>query len=139
MKVLVFRQMVEWAHCDAGGIVFNPHFYTWFDQATERLFCANGLSYRELVRDFGISGMPLLENGAIYKNPCKLGDELEVRTSVDEWARRTFLMKHVITHSDGRPALTGFDRRALVVPAPESKKGMKAIEIPEDIKQRFGD
>ena len=25
---------VSWAHCDAAGIVFYPHFYTWFDQAT---------------------------------------------------------------------------------------------------------
>ena len=83
--------------------------------------------------------MPVLGNGASYKNPCKLGDQLEFRTWVDEWARRTFLMKHEITHSDGRPALTGFDRRALIVTAPETEKGMKAVEIPDDIQQRFVD
>ena len=59
-------------------------------------------------RDFGVSGMPLLETGATYQHPCKLGQDLEVRTWVEEWARRTFLVNHDIVHSDGRTALTGF-------------------------------
>ena len=139
MKLHVFKQTVEWAHCDAGGIVFHPHFYTWFDQATERLFSANQLSYAELDRDFGVSGMPLLETGATYQHPCKLGQDLEVRTWVEEWARRTFLVNHEIVHSDGRTALTGFARRALITPAPDSEKGMKALEIPDEIKNRFVD
>jgi len=139
MKIHISEQTVQWAHCDFAGIVFYPHFYTWFDQATERLFRANGLSYDELKRDFGIGGMPLLETGATYRNPCELGDDLKLRTHVDEWARRTFLVKHEIVHSDDRPALSGFERRALVMPAPETEKGMKALEIPDEIKIRFVD
>ena len=91
MRVNVSTKRVEWAHCDVAGIVFYPHFYTWFDQATERLFRANNLSYGELKRDFGIAGMPLLETGATYQNPCKLGDNLEIRTCIEAWANRTFL------------------------------------------------
>jgi acyl-CoA thioesterase FadM len=56
---------VEWAHCDAAGIVFYPHYYMLFDQATERLFSANRLSYAELSRDFDSPGMPLLETGKL--------------------------------------------------------------------------
>ena len=50
--------------------------------------------YAELRRDFGVVGMPLLETGARYDNACKLGDELVIHTWVDEWAGRTFLVKH---------------------------------------------
>ena len=57
MKVHVTRITVEWAHCDAAGIVFYPYFYFWFDGGTERLFKANRLSYPELRRDFGVEGM----------------------------------------------------------------------------------
>ena len=114
----VAKTVVEWAHCDAAGIVFYPYFYTWFDQGTERLFRANRLSYAELRRDFGVAGMPLLETGARYTNACKLGDELVMRTWVDEWAGRTFLVKHAIVHADGRPALEGFERRVWAVPDP---------------------
>ena len=139
MKTLVSRQAIEWAHCDAAGIVFYPYFYTWFDQGTERLFKANGLGYPELNRDFGVHGMPLLETGASYSNACRLGDEIEIRTWVEEWSGRTFLVHHKIDHADGRPGLAGFERRVMVVPAPESPRGMKAIDIPQEIIERFID
>jgi len=83
--------------------------------------------------------MPLVETGASYKNACKHGDELEIRSWVDEWAGRTFLVKHQIEHADGRLALEGFERRVWVIPAPESPKGIQAIQIPEEVIARFVD
>jgi 4-hydroxybenzoyl-CoA thioesterase len=131
--------MVEWAHCDAAGIVFYPYFYVWFDQATERLFRANRLSYAELKRDFGVVGMPLLETGATYDNACRLGDELEMRTWVEEWVGRTFLVKHQIAHADGRRALEGFERRVWAVPDAASPKGLRAMAVPPEVMARFAD
>jgi 4-hydroxybenzoyl-CoA thioesterase len=139
VRVHTSRYTVEWAHCDAAGIVFYPHVYTWFDQGTERLFTANRLSYAELRRDFGVVGMPLLETGARYENACKLGDRLELETWVDEWAGRTFLVKHRIRHADGRTALEGFERRVWVVPDPGSPRGLRAFPIPEEAIARFVD
>jgi 4-hydroxybenzoyl-CoA thioesterase len=139
MRLWVSRFSVEWAHCDAAGIVFYPYFYGWFDQGTERLFKANGLSYPELRRDFGVAGMPLLETGARYENACKLGDELELHSWVDEWAGRSFVVKHRVRHADGRPALEGFERRVWAVPDPRSPKGMRAIPIPPEVIARFAD
>lgn len=138
MKQFVSRFDVEWAHCDAAGIVFYPYFYIWFDQGTGRLFKANGLSYAELHRR-GILGIPLVETGARYKNPCRLGDALEMYTWIDDWQRKTFLAKHRITHADGRLALEGFERRAWVVADGSSPRGMKATTIPTDIVTRFED
>lgn len=133
----VSRFAVEWAHCDAAGIVFYPYFYVWFDQATERLFKAVGLSYATLEQEFGAMGMPLLESGATYENPCRLGDEVEIRSQVTEWHRKTLLVRHRIDHVDGRPALEGFERRAWVVRDPAAPRGMRAVAIPAAVKQRF--
>ena len=132
VKEHVTRTVVEWAHCDAAGIVFYPYFYTWFDQGTERLFRANRLSYAELRRDFGVAGMPLLETGARYANACKLGDELVMRTWVDESGRAHLPRQDAIVHADGRPALEGFERRVWAVPDPAAPKGLRAIPIPEE-------
>ena len=139
MREHVDRRVVEWAHCDAAGIVFYPWFYTWFDQGTERLFRANRLSYAELRRDFGVMGMPLLETGARYERACKLGDVLSLHTWVAEWAGRAFLVKHRIVHADGRAALDGFERRVWAVPDPASPKGMRAIPIPPEVIARFAE
>jgi 4-hydroxybenzoyl-CoA thioesterase len=133
------RFTVEWAHCDAAGIVFYPHFYTWFDQATERLFGANRLSYAELRRDFGVVGMPLLETGARYEHACRLGDALELTSWVDEWAGRTFLVKHRIAHADGRTAVEGYERRVWVVDDPASPKRFRAVAVPPEVIARFTD
>jgi len=139
VRTSVSVRTVEWAHCDAAGLVFYPYFYTWFDQGTERLFRANRLSYTELRRDFGVIGMPLLETGARYENACRLGDRVELTTWVEEWAGRTFVVKHRLTHADGRPALEGFERRAWVVEDATSPKGMRAIRIPDEAIARFAE
>lgn len=143
MKTLEQRFAIEWAHCDAAGIVFYPNFYIWFDQATERLFKANGLGYADLDRELGITGMPLVETGTTYRSPCKLGEGVVMKSWVDEWKGRTFLVKHVIGHDNGDmggdTALEGFERRVLVKPDPDSPKGIKAAPIPEAVMERFVD
>ena len=119
------------AHCDVAGTMFYPYFYTWFDQSTEELFRENQLSYAELRRDFGVVGMPLVESGAKYLNACLMGDRLEISTWVDEWVRKTLLVKHQIAHVDGRVAVEGFERRVWAVTDESSPNGIRAIEIPQ--------
>jgi 4-hydroxybenzoyl-CoA thioesterase len=137
MKTYISNITVEWVHCDPAGIVFYPHFYTWFDQATERLFCDNGLSYPELKKKYQLVGMPLVETGAAYKKACRHEDRLEIHSFIEEWAKKTFLVRHKIQHADGVEALSGFERRVWALKDPSSEVGMRAGEIPEDIRQLF--
>jgi 4-hydroxybenzoyl-CoA thioesterase len=113
------------------GTVFYPHFYSWFDQSTEQLFTNSKLSYADQKREFNVVGMVLIESGATYRNACRPGDALEISSWVDEWARKTFLVKHQITHSDGRSAVDGHERRVWAVADESSPNGMRAIEIPQ--------
>ena len=139
MKTYRSRFNVAWAHCDAAGIVFYPHFYIWFDQATEKLFRANDLGYAELEAKFGTVGMPLVDTGATFRNPCRLGDELDMESWVDDWAGRSFVVRHRIGHAGGDQALEGFERRVLVAPDANAPKGIRAVEIPQDLIRRFVD
>lgn len=137
MKVFKSSYVVEWAHCDIAGFVFYPHFYTWFDQCTERMFRAMGYSYSGLLEKFDIVGLPLLETGASYENACTLGNELNIESWVDDFDKKTFLVKHRLQHADGRLALEGFERRVMVASDPGSDKGMKAIVIPDEFIRLF--
>jgi 4-hydroxybenzoyl-CoA thioesterase len=139
VKEFVSEIKVEWAHCDFAGIVFYPTFYIWFDQGTERLFAANDLSYAQLREDFGIDGMPLLETGTTYKNASKLGSDLIITSWIDAWEGKTFLIKHRIMHADGREALEGFERRIFVIKDPAMERGMRAVEMPDELRARFVD
>lgn len=137
MKTHSWNRTVMFAHCDVAGTVFYPNFHAWFDQSTERLFRSNGLSYADLNRDFGVVGMPLVESGARFLSACRLGDELEISCWLDEWARKTFLVKHQVIHADGRVAAEGFERRIFAVTDESSPNGIRSIEIPPAAIERF--
>jgi len=137
MKIFKCCYTVEWCHCDMAGIVFYPHFYTWFDQATEKMFKTMGFPYTSLTERFNVVGAPLLETGSNYKNACKLGDDLNMESWVAEFDEKTFLVKHKILHADGSLALEGFERRIMVTRDPSKEKGMKATAIPDLIKEQF--
>ena len=82
--------------------------------------------------------MPLLKTGATYQNPCKLGDDLEIRTCVEAWANRTFLVNHEVIHSDGRLALSGFEYAARWWCRHQSrKKGSRPWKSPTTLRPDF--
>ena len=128
---------VAWADCDAAGKVFYPNFYSWFDRSTEKLFKANGLAFADLESEFGIVGMPLLESNAKYERACLLGSELSIETWIDEWAGKIFVVQHKVTQQGGRLAVSGYEKRILVVPAPDEPSGMRGIAPPEEILGRL--
>ena len=42
-------------------------------------------------------------------------------------------------HADGREALEGFERRIFVIKDPEMERGMRAVEMPDELRARFVD
>jgi len=65
------------------------------------------------------------------------GAELTVESWVDEWAGKTFTVRHRVTHRDGRPALSGREKRIFVVADPARPAGLRAIAPPEEIVLRL--
>lgn len=137
MKTYTTTYTVEFCHCDRAGIVYYPNFYIWFDQSTERMFKNMGYSYIEMQEKLGIYGAPLLETGASYKVACELGDEMLMTSWVDEFDHKTFVVKHVLTHADGRVALEGFEKRITVKLDADSEKGLKSAAIPTELIELF--
>ena len=139
MKTVIIKHRVDWIYCDPAGIMFYPEFYIWFDQATERLFDANGLSYENVRKKYNVTGFPLVESGAKYRNPCKHGQDVELHSHVEEWAGKTFVVRHKLIHKDGTEALEGFERRVWAVADPDSPKGMRADIVPKEVTDLFVD
>ena len=139
MKTSIISHSVDWIYCDPAGIMFYPEFYIWFDQATERLFNANGFSYERLREDFNLVGLPLAESGAKYSSPCKHGERVELHSWVEEWSNKTFLMNHRIIHEDKTLALEGFERRVWAVADAERPAGMRAELVPQSVQDMFKD
>jgi 4-hydroxybenzoyl-CoA thioesterase len=123
---------IEWGQCDPAGIVFYPQFLVIFDASTGQLFSRTGLSAAEMRRDYGIIGMPLVEQGARFLLPCRFDDEVTVESEAGDWGRASFTMKHRILKK-GQLAVDGFEKRVWAAADPERPGHIKSIPVPAEI------
>ena len=125
---------VHFGDCDPAGIVFFPNFSRWMDAASLKFFMECGVPpWRELVKTRGIVGTPLLEINTRFLKAATYGEEIEVHTTVEEWAIKTFRHRHVVRRGDDI-LCEGTEVRAFVMRDTANPDRIKAIPIPEDIK-----
>ncbi|OAN75674.1 hypothetical protein A8B82_01720 [Sulfitobacter sp. EhC04] len=127
---------VEWGDCDPAGIVFNPQFFRWFDHGTAMLYEAAGWPKQEMLALFGAAGCPIVETRAVFKAPCRYGEDVEITTEIVDLKDRSFDVKHTLT-KNGHVCVEGFETRVWTVKDPE--KGLKSAKIPDALAARFRD
>ena len=133
-RTTVFQLDVMFGDCDPAGIVFFPNFSRWMDEASGAFFLACGVPpWRELLKDRGIAGTPLLEIHTRFNKPATYGETIEVHTSIEDWAAKTFRHRHIVRRG-GDVLCEGTEVRAFVSRHPDDPDRIRAITIPEDIK-----
>jgi 4-hydroxybenzoyl-CoA thioesterase len=130
----IHQVTVQFGDCDPAGIVFFPNFSRWMDQSSLAFFMACGIPpWRELVKTRGIIGTPLLEIHTRFLKPATYGEQIEVHTTVEEWAVKTFRHRHVVRR--GNTVLCdGTEVRAFCMRDANDPDRIRAIPIPEDLK-----
>lgn len=128
---------VEWGHCDPAGIVFNPRFFEWFDFCANGLFGQAGLRKVDLVKTYGIVGIPLVATRAKFIKPSKFGDIVSIETSITEFKRTSFDVSHRLFNG-GELAVEGFETRVWAARHPDDPSRLKAVPIPAAVIALFG-
>ena len=123
---------IEWGQCDPAGIVFYPQYLIIFDTSTGWLFERTGLSPSAMRKKYGIVGMPIVEVGARFVQPCRYDEEIVVESEVGEWGKSSFTVRHRILR-EGELALDGFEKRVWAGPHPERTGAIKAQAVPAEI------
>ena len=133
-KSHVHHVTVQFGDCDPAGIVFYPNFSRWMDQSSLAFFMACGIPpWRELVKTRGIIGTPLLEIHTRFLKPATYGEQIQVHTTVEEWAVKTFRQRHVVRRGD-TVLCEGTEVRAFCVRDANDPDRIRAIPIPDDLK-----
>ena len=133
-KSNVHHVTVQFGDCDPAGIVFFPNFSRWMDQSSLAFFMACGIPpWRELVKTRGIIGTPLLEIHTRFLKPATYGEQIQVHTTVEEWAVKTFRQRHVVKRGD-TVLCEGTEVRAFCIRDANDPDRIRAIPIPEDLK-----
>jgi 4-hydroxybenzoyl-CoA thioesterase len=129
---------VEWGHCDPAGIVFNPRFFEWFDAATAGLFAHVGLPKPQLIKTYGIVGIPLVETQAKFILPSRFGDRLLIESSITRFKRSSFDVAHRLFNA-GALAVEGRETRVWAVRHPDDPMRIKSQHIPQEVAALFGE
>ena len=134
MKTHIHTVDVHFGDCDPAGIVFFPNFLKWMDQSSLAFFMACGVKpWRELAKTRGIVGTPLLEINTKFSRPATYGEQIQVHTTVESWAAKTFTHRHQVRRGEDL-LCEGTEVRAFVIRDPENPERIRAIPIPEDIR-----
>ena len=138
MSYLTHRRQltIEWGHCDPAGIVFNSRFFEFFDHSTWLLFeHALGLPPAGIGLTYGAS-MPLVDAKARFVLPTKLGDVVEIETTIGELRRSSFDVQHRLWNQ-GRLAVEGHEIRVWAERDPGDESRLRAKAIPARVVARL--
>jgi 4-hydroxybenzoyl-CoA thioesterase len=135
-KTVIYEVKVMFGDCDPAGIVFFPNFLKWMDASSLNFFMQCGVPpWRELIKTRGIVGTPLLEINTKFRQPATYGETLQIHTSVEEWRSKVFVHRHVVMRGDDL-LCEGTEVRAFVIHPPEAPDRIKAIPVPQDIRDK---
>jgi 4-hydroxybenzoyl-CoA thioesterase len=127
---------VEWGDCDPAGIVYFPRYFEYFDACTNALFESAGLPKPDLLRTYGIIGIPLVEAHARYIAPSSFGDTLLVETSITEWKSSSFSVQHKLYRGEIL-AVEATEVRVWTARTGSDPKRMESRPIPREVIERF--
>jgi 4-hydroxybenzoyl-CoA thioesterase len=125
---------IEFGDCDPAGIVFYPNYFRYFDAATARLLQnATGLKKADLIRKYGIAGIPMVDTGANFKLPCRFGDVVTIESRVVEFGRSSFRVEHRLFHEGGL-AVEAHEKRVWAERDPDDPEQIRPKAIPDEVK-----
>ena len=123
---------IEWGDCDPAGIVFYPRYFAWFDACTAGLFAAVGLPKPQMIAKYNLLGIPMVDTRARFLVPSQFGDEVSIISSITEFRRSSFDIRHQLMRGETL-AVEGFETRVWTVRDPENPERIKSQPIPAEV------
>jgi len=137
--MLVHRRAVtiEWGDCDSAGIVSYPRFFAMFDWSTAMLFAhALGMKKPDIIQRYGIAGIPMVDTRAKFYVSASYGDEVVIESRVEKFRRSSFDVYHRLLKGEALGAEC-WETRVWTGRDAEDLGRLKAVPIPEEVKERF--
>ena len=127
---------IQWGDCDPANIVYYPRYFAMFDDSTSTLFEVAGFSKQDLVRKYGLVGIPMVDTRAKFYIPSTYGDWITIETSIESIKRSSFEVKHNVYKGEAL-AIEGFETRVLVGRDPDNPDKLKSAPFPAEMVAKF--
>jgi acyl-CoA thioester hydrolase len=127
-QTFTHRIRVRYAECDAQGVVFNAHYYAYFDILMTELWRDILGSYDTMVENG--TDMSVVASGARFIAPARFDDEVDLNAQVTRLGNTAMSTTITITRaSDGAKLVEGEIHHVFVDPATYTKRA-----IPDDVR-----
>ena len=127
---------IQWGDCDPANIVYYPRYFAMFDDSTSALFEVAGFSKQDLVRKYGLVGIPMVDTRSKFYIPSTYGDWITIETRIEGIKRSSFEVKHNVYKGEAL-AIEGFETRVLVGRDPDNPDKLKSAPFPLEMVAKF--
>jgi len=134
-SVAVFPCQVHWGDCDPAGIIFYPTYFRWMDSACWAMFASVGYDAKRMRAEH--LAMPLVSADCQFLYPAQQGDRCEVRSRVERFGGKSFVVAHEVVRDDGMALAKGSETRVWGKFDSGPGSRMRGQTIPEELKARF--
>jgi 4-hydroxybenzoyl-CoA thioesterase len=134
-KIITYTLRVEFGDCDPARIVWFPNFFRWIDAASRHFFVQCGIpDWHITEKTHGILGTPLVDTHARFIKTASYGDVLDIHTRIKEWRNKSFVLAYQVTRGDDL-IMECEEVRIFAAHKDDHQPGIKAVEIPSDLRQ----
>ncbi|MGA7753487.1 MAG: thioesterase family protein [Candidatus Sulfotelmatobacter sp.] len=127
---------IEWGDCDPAQIVYFPRYFAYFDACTAGLFKKVGLPKRQMLKTYGIIGIPLVDVRASFKVPSRFSDTVVVESEITEWRRSSFCVRHRLFNKKVL-AVECFEIRVWAALSEADPERIESRPVPREVIERF--
>lgn len=128
---------IEWGDCDPAGIVYYPRYFAYFDNCTAALFEAAGLPKHQMLRQYQIVGIPMVDTRARFLAPSRFGDDVEIESSITEWRRSSFDVQHRL-YRGSQLAVECSETRVWAGRSATDSERIEGRSVPEEVIRKLG-
>ena len=107
-----------------------------FDDSTSVMFEAAGFSKQDIVKKYGLVGIPMVDTRAKFHIASTHGDWIRIESRVEAWRRSSFDVVHNVFKGEAL-AIEAFETRVLVGRHPDDPGRLKSAAVPEEIIAKF--
>jgi acyl-CoA thioester hydrolase len=115
----VHRLRVRFHECDPQGVVFNAHYFAYFDVALTEMWRAAFGSYQSVVDDG--TDVVVVEASATYRAPARFDEEIDVELAIARLGTTSMTTETAIRR-DGQLLVEGRLVHVFVDPATMAKQ-----------------
>src|SRR5712664_1939572 len=126
-RMFVHRRdvQIQWGDCDPANIVYYPRYFEMFDDSTSILFEAAGFSKQDIIKRYGLVGIPMVDTRAKFHIASTHGDWITIESRAESFKRSSFEVTHKVFKGEAL-AIEAFETRVLVGRPPDDPKGLKS-------------